>query len=473
MKTTYLLMLCILIHITVKAQTKINWTNTKNISIKGNKLIKNGDVKAWWNAGTASEEAIGANKDGWTQATITKPKGAKILGLSSQNTEFTWDTVEFGLYVKGNGSIQILEKGKVIFTSKVKVEKGDLVKVERKSGKILYKRNNDIVYTSKKESKSKLFTDISMYAAGAEFSGISMSSNAKKASIEEAEDAPLHFKTYGKRVVIEHFTDADLAAIQKLEKKEQIDIKLGREISQAEFEAICTGLPWIRKFDFGSAFEKIEHIGPLEHLKELEEISFSYLRRTDENPFDLSVFKEAKNLKIFDAIGISFINADALIGKNDIEEFRLDGGSMDDYTFLKGQSKIKILRIPNKMDKAEFYPIVGTLKSLEWLNISSVGEKGITEADFTALEGLKNLTSLYIPEKSGSSFESETTNASHFSGMEQLESFYISSFLIADLSPLKSCKNLKYIEVHRKTDPKQIDLLKKELPELEVKVSKF
>ena len=469
MKTTYLFMLCLFIQYGLKAQTNITWTNAKNINIKGGKLIKNGDVKAWWNAGIASEEYISANTDGWVKAVVTKPKGAKILGLSSQNEETAWNTVEYGLYVMGNGTIQILEKGKIIFTSKVKVNKGDLIQVERKSDQIRYKKNNDVVYTSKKKSTSVLFADISMYAPGAEFSGLSIYSNEEKRKGTTVVAGPLNFEKIHTTISISYCTDADIAALNQLENKNELEFQLNSNITQEDFDKICTDLPWIRKFDFESSLGSLNNIDALKNLKMLEKIDFSYSDKTEGNPIDLSVIKDAENIKVLESNVIHLTNSSTLEGLINLEKVILKYGSIDSHNFLRGKTGIKELQISNVNDNQELYTIIGELKALENLHLEK-GEKIITTENLKPLAGLKNLKWLFIP---GNSFSEDPLDITSLGEMTALETLFISDYKVDDLTPLMACKSLSFIKVHKGTTEEQIKKLQTSLPELEINVSKF
>lgn len=477
MKLKYLFLLCVLIQFPVKSQTKVKWTHTKNISIFAGRLIKNGDVKKWWNAGTASKEKLPKKTNGWVQARISEPKGARILGLSEQNTDPSWNSVQYGLYIRENGTIQILEKGKVVFTSKEKVEKGDIIKVERKEGVLHYKKNKEIVYSSKKTFHNALYVDIAMYTPETYLQAVKLNKGVtyvpKNSTVRTSQatpikkDLPINFKKIHTTISIEHVTDADITALNQLKDKATLKIKLGREIGQEEFDTLCSKLTWIRRFDFGSSFEKIKNFGALENLVALERIYFSYLRRTADDPFDLQILKNAKNLEVIEATGMSFINANALQDMNQLKRVILNSGSIDGFGFLKGKSHITNLQIPNIMDAPNLYTIIGQLKSLEELYLM-VSEKMVTSENLKELKTLKNLKWLFI---SGKVFSDNTLDIAPLEQMTALETLFVSDYNVPDLSPLTSCKNLVFVSVHKNTQKDQIDKLQAALPELEIKVS--
>jgi hypothetical protein len=146
-----------------QAPFQVTATNVTNGTFSGGVFTKtNADG---WNAGYFSVEALGANVDGyitWTQPNETT--AYRSLGLSTDDPNQSWDTVEYAFYFPGTSTIQIYENGtqRVSFAG-VAVANTTVYKIERVGSEIRYYVNGVNQHTTTGASTAALYVDNALY----------------------------------------------------------------------------------------------------------------------------------------------------------------------------------------------------------------------------------------------------------------------------------------------------------------------
>ncbi len=144
----------------------ILWTAKANVTeSEENKLTST--TNSNWTAGASSLNIIPANEDGWIETTAGSLTSGTMFGLSYQDTDARWNTIDFNFYLTeyGGGSIRIYNRS----TLKKQIQKfspNDLVRVERIGSTINYKLNNDVIYSQSCDPTKELIADISLYKKG-------------------------------------------------------------------------------------------------------------------------------------------------------------------------------------------------------------------------------------------------------------------------------------------------------------------
>jgi len=504
MKTKLVLIFTIIAFINQgNCQKNVKWTEVKNITVKKKKLIKNKDVKKWWNARATSTEALPENENGYTEATIYEPKRARILGLSGQNSNTKWNTIQYGFYIMQNGKIQILESGKGVFTSNEKVKYYDVIKIERNGGVISYKRNNKTVYTSKKKSKENLFVAVAIYTPGATLDKIKISDNFKeveskattaKTISQQFNPEKANFKVIYKTIALKRLTDNDVLGLNALKDKSEKEISLEREFSQNDFDKLCKEVSWIRKLSYNVGDPQIKDFNGLKNLKNLEGLHLNNLRFTEKKPIDAAILSDLTNLKELTANYTTFTNGKALNSLKKLKKLVLWIGGIDDLSFIKNNTDLEELELRgdkyiikdfneltelkklkklvlsgNKHTTVENVKKIQNLPSLEFIHIDFVKPpKTVINSDFLGkLIGLKTI----LLDTDFSSFQDAKINLKGIEKLQNLEHLYLSGVETINLESLLMCKKLQYVELNKKTTSQtQMDKLKKSNPNLEIKL---
>jgi len=405
------------LNISVQAigQDNLTWVNNKNITIANQRLTKNDDVKRWWNAGVASQNRLGAGKDGWVSAIIEKPRGARIIGLSSQNTEASWDSVEYGLYVQQNRTIQILENGKVKYTSKIKVSKGDEIKVERIAHRIFYKKNSTIVYRSDQPSGTDLFVDIAMYTPDSQLNNVTVSpsfiSNAPTLVAEQnssnvsgphrpgktTKTIPTKVRTnlITGRFKIEQFDPGFINALAKDSNIKHRRIALGKNITQQEFEYLCEKLPWIEQLELRET-TNITDFSPLRSLKKLRKLSFDNIYSDGSAPsIDLSPLSSSTELIELALSNAEFSNYDAIKNLAQLEQLELYNVNLSNIDFARELYSLFELKLhPNNASNLRDLSPIVDLPYLETVSLIGSLDNTYTNLSNDMLEPIGELRSI-------------------------------------------------------------------------------
>ncbi len=141
------------------------------ISIINDEITKTSG--AAWQTGLATKGSFSG--DGYIEYQI--PLLSRIMvGLSTDNTNANYATIDYAIYTHHSGDLRIYESGsnKGSFGS---YQAGDTFKVERIGSTINYLKNGQIFYTSLTPSTGALLGDVSMYYNGNIIKGLKISSS--------------------------------------------------------------------------------------------------------------------------------------------------------------------------------------------------------------------------------------------------------------------------------------------------------
>jgi hypothetical protein len=131
------------------------WTNRVGVTGEKGALIKDGEFEALtnphgphWDAGAASQWAI-LSGDGYAEFTLganTVPGTYWMAGLSHDDSDTTWEDVDYALYVHGNGYAYASEPGMNQVRYLGPWAQGDVFRVEIAAGEVVYRRNGEVLY---------------------------------------------------------------------------------------------------------------------------------------------------------------------------------------------------------------------------------------------------------------------------------------------------------------------------------------
>ena len=158
----------------------VTWADQVNTTANANDLTKTSGT-TWWNAGAASTNLIPAYTDGWAQHIVNETTSYRMFGLSYLNDGAGWDKIDFNCYSRPNGQIQIYQRNIKKHTSATNFYKsGDVLRVERKGYRVLFKKNNKVFFELDCPEDRSLIADVSMYSSGSTIGNAVMSHCAEQ-----------------------------------------------------------------------------------------------------------------------------------------------------------------------------------------------------------------------------------------------------------------------------------------------------
>lgn len=142
-------------------KVSIEWTDLVEVNIEKDMLVKTGG--AGWNSGAASAQVILG--DGAAEFTVQDNDNTLVFGWSGKNDDADYKRIDYAVYASANGSFYVYEEGfsKGSFGS---YDKSDVFRIERQGTRVIYMRNCEPFYVSKRPSKGRLITDVALYSRG-------------------------------------------------------------------------------------------------------------------------------------------------------------------------------------------------------------------------------------------------------------------------------------------------------------------
>ncbi|WP_271783016.1 DUF6443 domain-containing protein [Aquimarina algiphila] len=145
----------------VGGATNSNIRNLVNVIIEPNQIIKKNVLNNAWNTGFSSKFSIQA--DGAVVFEVAQTNKDLMVGLSKEDNDVDFKSIDYAIYTTSGEKIQVREKGIVKGNLDITYKIGDLLSVERAGNAIVYKKNNEVFYTSATPSNGNLIGDVSMF----------------------------------------------------------------------------------------------------------------------------------------------------------------------------------------------------------------------------------------------------------------------------------------------------------------------
>lgn len=142
----------------------VSWAGPMGVSVSGSSLTKTaGD--GWGNAGAASMRRI-TYGDGYALFTAAQTDKGRVFGLGNLDVDQTQTDVEYGLLLRNDGLVAVLESGvsRGVFGT---YTAGDVFRIGVESGSVRYRKNGALLFTSAVPPAYPLVADTAFYHAGA------------------------------------------------------------------------------------------------------------------------------------------------------------------------------------------------------------------------------------------------------------------------------------------------------------------
>lgn len=164
----------------------ISWNSLTNASASSPVYsLKKTTTGNSWDAGAISTESITSGSgDGFVSVVADATNTARMFGMGNANTNATQADIEFGLILRSDGTLEVMESG----TSKGTYGayyRGDVLKVQVVSGVVKYYRNSTILYTAAKSPTYPIYLDTSISTSGGVLAGALLCAGTKCVSAPE------------------------------------------------------------------------------------------------------------------------------------------------------------------------------------------------------------------------------------------------------------------------------------------------
>jgi hypothetical protein len=149
----------------------VTWTSAVGVTVDTNSLTKT--ASNGWNAGAVSSQEI-ASGDGYVEVTVGETTTYRMLGLSSGNTDTSYQDIDFAVYLTASGQIGVYEGGTSAGSFGAYLV-GDILRVAVVGGEVQYARNGNVFYTSALAPTYPLLVDTTLYSTGATLNSVVIS----------------------------------------------------------------------------------------------------------------------------------------------------------------------------------------------------------------------------------------------------------------------------------------------------------
>jgi len=138
------------------------WTNAVNVNATFGDLFKTGPNG--WNAGASTLTALSQN--GSVQFTTAEANTYKMAGLSNGDTDQSYQDIDYGIYMMGDGNLRIWEFGALIGDFGT-YQAGDVFRIDLTDGVVSYYQNDVLLHTSPTAATLPLVLDTALFSSGA------------------------------------------------------------------------------------------------------------------------------------------------------------------------------------------------------------------------------------------------------------------------------------------------------------------
>jgi hypothetical protein len=167
-----LLAAMLLVSLTVKAQYPVSWKNRTGLTTTtSNDLLKTAP-DGWGNAGAFS---VNTGVTGWVDYTATVPSPQFAFGLSDQDVNTEYTSIDYGFIIRPGNHFDIVESG--VIRQSGTFSSGDVLRVEKTLLNLVYRKNGTEIRAAALTLSLgvTLHADLSVYTSQELVSGISTS----------------------------------------------------------------------------------------------------------------------------------------------------------------------------------------------------------------------------------------------------------------------------------------------------------
>ncbi len=164
--------------------------------------------------------------------------------------------------------------------------------------------------------------------------------------------------------------DASASVLSEINKVPEIEnrlVQVGADISQSDFDNICTKFKWIKKL----SVESSEEIDDLSSVKKLKELEFFQLKKcSPAKDISLAPLAECVMLKELNVIATNVCDYEALATLINLENISFENSELHSLGFLSQMKQLKKLNLAGNNHTFQNYDSLGKLNQLTMLNVA-------------------------------------------------------------------------------------------------------
>lgn len=201
--------------------------------------------------------------------------------------------------------------------------------------------------------------------------------------------------------------DASASVLSEINKVPEIEnrlVQVGADISQSDFDNICSKFKWIKKL----SIENSEEIIDLSSVKKLKELEYLQLKNcSGADSISLAPFAELLSLKTLLIVNTAIYDYETLSSLTNLETLSFEKSPIASLDFLTQMTQLKKLNLLGSNHTFKNYDALGKLQQLTYLNVAGNPQATtdnldvfsdvatFTKVDVSGCKHLKSLTFLY------------------------------------------------------------------------------
>ena len=287
-------------------------------------------------------------------------------------------------------------------------------------------------------------------------------------------------------IKIQELLPNTISQINKIEAKEDKIIQIEKDITQEDFDKICSKLKWIKKLYIDYDNPNITNILSVGNLSTLESLRMRNVLSSLKMPIDMLPLVKLITLKEIDFYGTHITNTDLLQTLVNLEKVNLNQSNISSLTFLQFTPLVKELTLSGDNHTFKNFDAIQNLKKIRVLdlqknpivtdetlnilsNLAELREITISECNgITSLNFLKNSTKLQeiiaincknIIDVSGlqdliqlrrvNFSGTPISTVSFITNKSELKELNISGSNVSDISPITNCLAIERLDISK------------------------
>lgn len=287
-------------------------------------------------------------------------------------------------------------------------------------------------------------------------------------------------------IKIQELLPNTISLINKIEAKEDKIILIEKDITQEDFDKICSKLKWIKKLFVNYDNPNITNILSVSNLSTLESLRMRNVISSHKAPIDMLPLVKLITLKELDFYGTYITNTDLLQTLINLEKVNLNQSNISSLTFLQFTPLVKELTLSGDNHTFKNFEAIQNLKKIRvldlqknpvatdanlniLLNLNELREISISDCNgITSLNFLRNSIKLQeitavncknivdisalqdlIQLKRINFSGTPITAISFVSNKSELKELNISGSTVSDLSPITSCLAIERLDISK------------------------
>ena len=181
--------------------SNVQWNDIVGATYTNGEFTKTA-VDGWGNGGAFSEDVLEANQDGFVlySKEVLGGEWDVTFGLSAENTDDHYNTIDYGFLVAEPHLVSIYENGVRSYFDHGDIQKGQTLSIHREGSNIIYKKDDEILKITPTDPSLELHADIALGEQNGKFSNVFVSFGGIRQSnygvLQKKLDGGFYFTNY-------------------------------------------------------------------------------------------------------------------------------------------------------------------------------------------------------------------------------------------------------------------------------------